>query len=180
MYKPGFRLAGLAIVCLFALAAPAAAFHGGGGGGIGAGPIRITPAIVGGGVRGVGGASMAPVFDRPQRIRDHLIVTGLVGISEKRLVTSSPMVRLRLDGREIPMRLDTQLDGVELQMDLNENYARDLYQSILTKSIEVLGPQDLRDQITRAADYQSKPLVVEGYIFGRTSPYLVLRSTGPE
>ena len=179
MSKRGFRLAGLATVWLLAGATPVAAFHGGGGGGMGAGHLRITPTITGGGP-GIGAASMAPVFDRPQRIRDHLVVTGLIGASEKNVISSSPIVRLRVDGRYIPMRLDTQLDGVELQFDLNENYARDLYQSILTKSIEVLGPKNLRDQIAQAADGESKALLVVGYIFGRTSPYLVLQSAGPE
>jgi hypothetical protein len=122
---------------------------------------------------------MAPVFDRPQRIRDHLNVTGLVGMSEKRPISNGPIVRLGLDGRDIPMRLDTQLDGVELQFDLNENYARDLYQSVLTKRIEVVGPQELRDQIEQAAD-QWKPLEIQGYIFGRTSPFLVVKAVGPE
>jgi hypothetical protein len=122
---------------------------------------------------------MAPVFDRPQRIRDHLNVTGLVGISEKKPISSGPIVRLGLDGHDIPMRLDMELDGVELQFDLNENYARDLYQSILTKRIEVVGPQELRDQIAQAAD-QWKPLAIQGYIFGRTSPFLVVKAVGPE
>lgn len=77
------------------------------------------------------------------------------------------------------MRLDTLLDGVELQFDLNQNYARDLYQSILTKRIEVVGSQELRDQIAHAAD-QWKPLAIQGYIFGRMSPILVVKAVGPE
>ena len=100
-------------------------------------------------------------------------------MTEKKPISSGPIVQLGLDGRNIPMRLDTQLDGVELQFDLNENYARDLYQSILTKRIEVVGPQELRDQIERAAE-QWKPLEIQGYIFGRTSPFLVVKAVGPE
>jgi hypothetical protein len=122
---------------------------------------------------------MAPVFDRPQRIRDHLNITGLIGISEKKPISNDPIVHLGVDGHDIPMRLDTQLDGVVLQFDLNENYARDLYQSILTKRIEVVGPQELRDQIEQASA-QWKPLEIQGYIFGRTSPFLVVKAVGPE
>jgi hypothetical protein len=70
-------------------------------------------------------------------------------------------VQLGLDGRDVPMRLDTQPDGVELPFDSNENYARDLYDSILTKRIEVVGPQEPRDQIEQAAD-QWKPLESKG------------------
>jgi hypothetical protein len=122
---------------------------------------------------------MAPVFERPQRIRDHLNITGLIGISEKNPIAHGPIVKLGLDGRDIPMRLDTQMDGVELQFDLNENYARDLYESIVTKRIEVVGPRELRDQIEQAADHW-KPLEIQGYIFGRASPFLVVRAVRPE
>ena len=178
MSKLSVRLVGSAL-CLLAGLAPAKAFPAGGiaGGGM-SGPIRIAPRI-GGGLSASNVASMAPVFDKPQRIRDRLNVTGLVGISEKKPISNNPIVRLGLDGHDIPMRLDTQLDGVVLQFDLNENYARDLYQSILTKRIEVVGPQELRDQIKQAAD-QWKPLEIQGYIFGRTSPFLVVKAVGPE
>ena len=178
MPRLSVELVGFA-VCLLVSLAPAWAFPAGGmrAGGM-SGPIRITPRP-GGALPAANAASMAPVFDRPQRIRDHLNVTGLVGISEKKPISSGPIVQLRLDGCDIPMRLDTQLDGVELQFDLNENYARDLYQSILTKRIEVVGPQKLRDQIEQAAD-QYKPLEIQGYIFGRTSPFLVVKAVGPE
>jgi hypothetical protein len=184
MSMQNIRVVAFAIVCMFAGVAPAGAFPGGGMGGmggmggIGGGSIKITPGI-GGGLPAANVASMAPVFDRPQRIRDHLDVTGLVGISEKKLVSNGPIVRLRLDGRDIPMRLDTELDGVVLQFDLNENYARDLYQSLLTKSIVVVGQRDLRDQIAQAAD-KWKPLVVEGYVFGRASPFFVVKSVKAE
>ena len=183
MPKPSFGLVGFA-VCVLASLVSTGAFAAGGMGGAGiagggiAGPIRITPRI-GGAPSAANPASMAPVFDRPQRIRDHLNVTGIVGISEKKPISSGPIVRLGLDGRDIPMRLDTLLDGVELQFDLNQNYARDLYQSILTKRIEVVGSRELRDQIAQAADHW-KPLAIQGYIFGRTSPILVVKAVGPE
>jgi hypothetical protein len=178
MSKRSVRLVGCT-VCLLASLAPTGAFPAGGiGAGSMGGPIRITPRI-GGAPSASNVAAMAPVFDRPQRIRDHLNVTGVVGISEKKPISSGPIVRLGLDGRDIPMRLDTELDGVELQFDLNENYARDLYQSILTKRIEVVGPRELRDQIAQAAD-QWKPLAIQGYIFGRTRPFLVVKAVGPE
>lgn len=178
MAKRSAELVGFA-VCLLACLVPTSALPAGGiGGGGRGGPVRVSPRI--GGAPSAGNAlSMVPVFDRPQRIRDHLNVAGLIGISEKNPISNGPIVRLGLDGRDIPMRLDTQLDGVELQFDLNENYARDLYESILTKRIEVVGPQELRDQIEQAAD-QWKPLEIQGYIFGRATPFLVVKAVGPE
>jgi hypothetical protein len=178
MAKRSVELVGLA-VCLLACLVPISALPAGGiGGGGRGGPVRITPRL--GGAPSAGNAlSMAPVFDRPQRIRNRLNVTGLIGISEKNPISNGPIVQLDLGGRDIPMRLDTQLDGVELQFDLNENYARDLYESILTKRIEVVGPQELRDQIEQAAD-QWKPLEIQGYIFGRATPFLVVKAAGPE
>ena len=178
MSKLSVRLVALG-VCLLAGLAPVKAFPAGGmGGGRMGGAIRITPRP-GGALPASNVASMAPVFDRPQRIRDHLNITGLIGISEKKPISNDPIVHLGVDGHDIPMRLDTQLDGVVLQFDLNENYARDLYQSILTKRIEVVGPQELRDQIEQASA-QWKPLEIQGYIFGRTSPFLVVKAVGPE
>jgi len=41
----------------------------------------------------------------------------------------------------------------------DKNYARDLYDSILTKRIEVVGRRDLRDQIVQTAD-QWKPVQI--------------------
>jgi hypothetical protein len=49
----------------------------------------------------------------------------------------------------------------------------------LTKRIEVVGPQELRDQIEQAAD-RWKPLQIQGYIFGRATPFLVVKAVGPE
>ena len=119
MPKRSVRLVGWGAFLLASLA-PTGAFPAGrvGAGGAG-GPIRIAPRI-GGGPSAGNQLSTAPVFDRPQRIRDHLNVTGLIGISKKNPISSGPIVQLGLDGHAIPMRLETQLDGVELQFDLNE------------------------------------------------------------
>ena len=182
-------LCGLAIASILALAATAMAFPGGGVGGIGGG--GFGGGVPGGGHGsapsfGLGGAptsnpgisGLNPVYIMPQRFRD-LNVVGRVGEPESRKGGHDTIVRLRLDGRDIEMRLDTELHSGRLQFDPNEDYGRDLYQSILTKRVEVVGSQDLRDQIARAAE-ESKPLQVEGYVFDRTSPYLVVKSVKPE
>ncbi|HVA77229.1 MAG TPA: hypothetical protein VNF27_05005 [Candidatus Binataceae bacterium] len=109
-----------------------------------------------------------------QRFRD-LNVVGDVGLKESDLPAGSRIVRLRVDGRDVYMRLDTELSSAVLQFDPNAGYAQELYRAILTKRIEVVGKQELRDQIMAAAD-KAHPLKVEGYVFDRTSPFLVVKS----
>jgi len=121
------------------------------------------------------GFPFIPGFEMmPQRFRD-LNVTGMVGVKPGSQPLHSTTIRLTLDGHEIPMQLDTELQSAELQFNPDDSYARDLYRSILTKRVEVVGQENLRDQIAEAAE-QSKPLQIEGYVFDRTSPYLVVKS----
>lgn len=77
------------------------------------------------------------------------------------------------------MRLDTETQGADLEFNPDDAYARDLYRSITTKRVEVVGQQDLRNEIAQAAE-QSKPLQIEGYVFDRTSPYFVVKSVKPQ
>jgi len=144
-----------------------------GGVSVGAGKMSAITGPSGSVVNGLG-----PVFAMPQRWRD-LNVTGQVGVKQANLPQGATVVRLSLNGQEIPMRLDTELQTAELQFDPNNGYARDLYRSILTKRVEVVGEQELRDQLAQAAQ-QSKPLQIEGYVFDRTSPYFVIKSVKPE
>lgn len=152
---------------LFAGAGAAGAFPINIGAGSG---LQITPSNF----------SMAPgmVFptpgQSPQRFRN-LNVVGDVGLKESDLPPGSKIVRLRVDGQDVYMRLDTELSTAEMQFDPNAGYARDLYRAILTKRIEVVGKQDLRDEIIASAG-KARPLKVEGYVFDRTSPYLVVKS----
>jgi hypothetical protein len=178
-----FALAGVATASAF----PGGAVGGGGGfsgGGFAGGGIP-GGGFVGGGVRpgGLGaitgpvsvGVPFRPGFDMmPQRFRD-LNVTGRVGVKPGSQPLHSTTIRLSLNGHEIPMQLDTELHSAELQFNPEDSYARDLYRSILTKRVEVVGRENLRDQIAEAAE-QSKPLQIEGYVFDKTSPYLVVKS----
>src|SRR5215472_1816111 len=182
-----FKRIGLAIALALASVATASAFPGGavgGGGGFGGGGIS-GGGFAGGGVRagGLGGITgpvspgvpFRPGFEMmPQRFRD-LNVTGRVGVKPGSQPLHSTTIRLTLDGHEIPMQLDTELQSAELQFNPDDSYARDLYRSILTKRVEVVGQENLRDQIAEAAE-QSKPLQIEGYVFDRTSPYLVVKA----
>jgi hypothetical protein len=146
---------------------------------MGAGGISVGSIGSGGPAPGVTPVNgLGPLFSMTQRFHD-LNVTGRVGVKASSLPADATVVRLSLDGHEIPMRLDTELHSAELQFDPNASYARDLYNSILTKRVEVVGEQNLRDQIAAAAK-ESKPVQIEGYVFDRTSPYFVVKSVTPE
>lgn len=179
---------GLAIALALASVDTAGAFPGGavgGGGGFSGGGVS-GGGFAGGGVHAGGLGITGPVIGfplipaetsspmSPQRFRD-LNVVGRVGVKPGSKPLHSTTIRLTLDGHEIPMQLDTELQSPELQFNPDDSYARDLYRSILTKRVEVVGRQNLRDQIAEAAE-QSKPLQIEGYVFDRTSPYLVVKS----
>ena len=195
MLPASLKRIGLAIAFTLASVATAGAFPGGavgGGGGFSGGGFSgggfSGGGFAGGGVRAGGlGAVTGPVSVgvpfipaetsspmSPQRFRD-LNVVGRVGVKPGSKPLHSTTIRLALDGHEIPMQLDTELQSADLQFNPDDTYARDLYRSILTKRVEVVGHQNLRDQIAEAAD-RSKPLQIEGYVFDRTSPYLVVKS----
>ena len=183
MLALSFKRIGFAIAFALAGVATASAFPGGGigggGGGISGGGFAgggVHPGEIGGITGPVSiGVPFRPGFDMmPQRFRD-LNVTGRVGVKAGSQPLHSTMIRLSLDGHEIPMQLDTERQSAELQFNPDDTYARDLYRSILTKRVEVVGQENLRDQIAEAAE-QSKPLQVEGYVFDTTSPYLVVKS----
>jgi hypothetical protein len=175
------------MVLVLAAVATAGAFPGAGGGfgggGFGGGGFSgVSPGAVGltgAGVPGMGGpGGLGPTFSMPQRFRD-MNVTGKVGVRPGSTPLHTTLVRLSLDGQEIPMRLDTETQSAELQFNPDDAYARDLYQSILTKRVEVMGSPELRDQIAQAAA-ESKPVEIEGYVFDRTSPYFVVKSVKAE
>ena len=185
MFLRTMKRAGLTIAMVLAAVATASAFPGaGGGGGFGGG--GIGGAGFSGGGFGLGGApgvspgvsGLGPTFIMPQRFRD-LNVVGRVGIDPSKQPPNATIIQLRLDGREIPMRLDTETQGAQLEFDPNDAYARDLYRSITTKRVEVVGQPELRNEVAQAAD-QTRPLQIEGYVFDRTSPYFVLKSVKPQ
>jgi hypothetical protein len=190
MLSQTLKRTGFTVAMVLAGMATASAFPGaGGGGGFGGGgiggagmsgvPVGSIGSISGAGVPGMGGPNaLGPTFTMPQRFRD-LNVVGQVGIDPSRQPPNATIVQLRLDGQEIPMRLDTETQGAELEFNPNDAYARDLYRSITTKRVEVVGEQDLRNEIAQAAG-QSKPLQIEGYVFDQTSPYFVIKSVKPQ
>jgi hypothetical protein len=165
-------IAGLTFAALVMIAPRGADAQGVGGGGIHAGApsgLQVNP----GPNLNLGGMINIPQRRPPQRFRD-LKLAGRVGIDTSKLPATARIVRLRLDGRDIPMRLDTELSSAEIQFDPDYNYARELYRAILTKRVEVVGAAELRDELAAAANSGAQ-VEVEGYAFNLTSPYLVLK-----
>jgi hypothetical protein len=91
------------------------------------------------------------------------------------LPQGATLVQLRVNGRIIPMALDTGVATAELGANPADDDNKALYSSIQHKQMVVIGDAEVRNQITAAAD-SSKPLVLHGYVFDRTSPYFVVRS----
>jgi hypothetical protein len=165
------RFAAIAVSVSMAIASSAHAFGpvGGGFGPSAGGPPQITS--------GTGGFGMQNILISPrlseQRYRD-LKVVGRVPVDPNKLPAGARIVRLRVNEQEIAMRLDTETSGGELEFLPDEEMARDLYRSILTKRIEVVGDAGLRDRIVAAAG-TTQAIEVEGYVFDRMSPYLVVK-----
>ena len=113
----------------------------------------------------------------PQRFRE-LNMAGRVPADPLKLPKDAKIVTLRVNGQMISMALDAEAFRGELRFDPGSDYGRELYRSVLTKPIEVVGSADLRNQIAQAAATPptSKPIQIDGYVFDRLSPYLVLRS----
>jgi hypothetical protein len=158
----------------------AAAFGGAGGsvGGAGFGGISGAPALSS--APGLSlGASMFVYSNgaAPQRFRE-LNMAGRVPADPLKLPKDAKIVTLRVNGQMISMALDAEAFRGELRFDPGSDYGRELYRSVLTKPIEVVGSADLRNQIAQAAANPpaSKPIQIDGYVFDRLSPYLVLRS----
>jgi hypothetical protein len=88
-------------------------------------------------------------------------------------------VRMRVDGRDIPMSINGDAMSDNLQFDQGDELGQILYRLILSKRLEVVGDQKLRTQIANeAAANPSKPVVVDGFVYDRMTPYLVLVSVG--
>jgi len=166
--KIRFEIAAFAIAVVLAAAGQASAF----GAGVAAGP---------GASGGPGANFFAPTnITSPQRFRDmtltvdgHLKSPGDTSMSEARTM------RLHVGDQDIQMVLAVDMRSAELAFGTNEDYARDLYHSLLTKRVEVIADDFTRDRIIKAAD-AGKPLEINGYVFDPTFPYLVVKSIREE
>ncbi len=106
-------------------------------------------------------------------------IVGRLAKDESGFSIDRQIVLMRVDGRDIPMSINGDAMSDSLQMDQGDELGQDLYRLILSKRLEVVGDQKLRTQIAAAAAANpSKPVVVDGFVYDRTTPYLVLVSVG--
>src|SRR5208282_2950988 len=198
----GKRMAGFAAALTVAVTAAVAGAAGPGGGaggglsGIGSmgaigafsvsGIANNIPAIgrfPGGSVSGAG-LSMNGLqgFPFPTNDPNHYHEIKLIGRlarDESGLTVDQQIVRMRVDGRTIPMSINGDAMSNSLQLDQGDELGQNLYRLILSRQLEVVGNQKLRTQIANAAAAKpSKPILVDGFVYDRTTPYLVLVSVG--
>src|SRR5207302_1516396 len=128
------------------------------------------------GIGGMGNNFFAPDVTRsPQRFQElKLSVSGKVATGL--LPPEAKIVRLRVDGRDIPMMLDPEVYTGDVEFG-SQAYARQLYDSILTRPIDVIGDEFMLTRIKQAADAE-KPLPVSGYVWNPDAPYIVEKSIG--
>lgn len=146
----------------------AAHVHGGGriGGGsfTGAGPM-------------MSGLGSIPFPTNDPRHYHEIKLIGRLAKDESGLTIDQQIVRIRLDGRTIPMFINGDAMSNGLQLDQGDELGQILYRLILSKQLEVVGDQKLRTQIANAAAATPpKQVLLDGFVYDRVTPYLVLVS----
>jgi hypothetical protein len=195
----GKALAGFAAALTFASAATVvSAFGPGGPMGIGGGSMRGMGSMNGNvqssfrrvaiptSRRSIGGTG--PITNGlqatalPTNDPDHYHEIKLIGRLAKDdsgLTIDQQIVRMRVDGRTIPMSINGDAMSNSLQLDQGDELGQTLYRLILSRQLQVVGDQKLRMRIAQAAAADSsKPVLVDGFVYDRTTPYLVLISVG--
>jgi len=195
----GKTMAGFAAALTLAATAARAAGPGGAGGGMGGiggiggiGAMGIRgfafnpPAISTGGKGSTAGTGpmtygMQPLtfpINDPNHYHEIKLV-GRFAKDESGLTIDQQIVRMRVDGRTIPMSINGDDMCNSLQLDQGDELGQNLYRLILSRQLQVVGDQKLRTQIANAAAANSsKPIQVDGFVYDRTTPYLVLVSVG--
>lgn len=132
----------------------------------------------GGGSTGMSGSM--PFFPFPTNDPRHYHEIKLIGRLAKDqsgLTIDQQIVRMRVDGHSIPMSINGDAISSTLQFDQGDELGQVLYRLILSKELEVVGDQKLRTQIAEdAAANPPKQVLVDGFVYDRVTPYLVLVS----
>jgi hypothetical protein len=182
-----------AMTATIAAAAGPGGFSGGGGGvpsvgAIGFSAFAVSPLsmsrVMGGrpdkpSVPSMGVLSAIPFPTQDPNHYHEIKLIGQFTNDESGLTVDRQIVRMRVDGRSIPMSIDGDQMSNSLQFDQGDELGQNLYRLILSKQLEVVGNQKLRAQIAdAAAANRTKQIVVDGFVYDRTTPYLVLVSVG--
>jgi hypothetical protein len=183
----------LAMTATIAAAAGPGGFSGGGGGVPSMGAIGFSgfavsslsmSRVMGGrpskpSVSSTGDLQTIPFPTQDPNHYHEIKLIGRFTQDESGLTVDRQIVRMRVDGRSIPMSIDGDQMSNSLQFDQGDELGQNLYRLILSKQLEVVGNQKLRAQIAdAAAANRSKQIVVDGFVYDRTTPYLVLVSVG--
>ena len=191
----GKAFAGIATALTFAMTATGAGAFGpmGMGGGAGMGSMgnpgmhrmMVSPRSftrdLGGSFNGVGSRMNGlPTLVFPTNDPNHyheIKIVGRLAKDESGFTIDRQIVRMRVDGRDFPMSINGDAMSDSLQFDQGDELGQILYRLILSKRLEVVGDQKLRTRIANAATANpSKPVVVDGFVYDRMTPYLVLVS----
>ena len=178
-----------AMTATIATAGPMGAMGGGSMGSMGAPGMnrmmvssRTFRRDLGGSFDGAGSTNRPQTLVFPTNDPNHyheIKIVGRLAKDESGFSIDRQIVRMHVDGREIPMSIDGNAMSDSLQFDQGDELGQDLYRLILSKRLEVVGDQKLRAQIASAAAANpSKPVVVDGFVYDRMTPYLVLVSVG--
>jgi hypothetical protein len=187
----GKAFAGLAAALTFALTATITGAAGpmgmgatGVGGAMGVGSMNSLMTTSRVSRRDIGGAGsnslQSLTFPTNDPFHYHEVkIVGRLAKDESGFSIDRQIVRMHVDGREIPMSIDGNAMSDSLQFDQGDELGQTLYHLILSKRLEVVGDQKLRAQLASAAAANpSKPVVVDGFVYDRVTPYLVLVSVG--
>jgi hypothetical protein len=133
----------------------------------------------------VSGAGIAlPSVPFPTNDPDHYHQVKIIGRLAKDvsgLTIDQQTVWMRLDGQTIPMAINGDTLSNSLQLDQGDELGQTLYRLILSRELKVVGDQRLRAQIFQAAaanPANARDIEVDGFVYDRTTPYLVLVSVG--
>jgi len=125
-----------------------------------------------------GGLQIPFPINEPEHCHEIKLIGRLVK-DDSGLTVDQQVVRMRVDGRTFPMSINGDAMSNSLQFDQGDEQGQNLYRMILSNQLEVVGDQKLRAQLAdAAAAHSSKPILVDGYVYDRMTPYLVLVSVG--
>jgi hypothetical protein len=128
----------------------------------------------------VGAMSSLPTLPFPTNDPNHYHEIKLIGRLARDgsgLSIDQQIVRMRVNGASIPMSINGDATSSSLQFDEGDELGQVLYRLILSKELDVVGDPKLRNQIAKdAAATPPKQVLVDGFVYDRTTPYLVLVS----
>jgi hypothetical protein len=143
---------------------------------MGAGSSLHMGGSIGGGMT-TGSIAFFPFPTNDPHHYHEIKLIGRLAKDESGLTIDQQIVRMRVNGQSIPMSINGDAISSTLQFDQGDELGQTLYRLILSKQLEVVGDAKLRSQLAEdAASTPPKQVLVDGYVYDRMTPYLVLVS----